>query len=184
MLKRATFLCRPAFWLVCAFLAAAVALHRWVEGLGGPDALVERFGLGGPFVLTGVLGVTSAGPFPTELFALASAAAYGWAIGALVTWAGWTVGSMIQYGLARRGRIDVSLDAPMARVPAWLRRFPIDHPIFLVVVRWLPMGFHLANVAAGVRRVPVARQLAIAAVGSIPGAVLWAGIGAGVRWLG
>ncbi len=173
-------LLRPGPLSVVAFLAAAYFVHRWVESIGGPAVLSERFGMGAPLAMLGIQSALAAAPFPSELVALASSATYGWAIGALITWAGWTIGSMIQYGLARRSAADVSLDDKLARVPAWLKRFPIDHPFFLVCVRWLPMGYHLANVAAGVRRVHPFRQLWIAALGSIPGAVIWAAIGAGV----
>lgn len=181
MLTRA--LRRPGPWLVVGFLVAAFVLERWVRSIGGPEALVERFGLAAPGVMIGIQAALSAAPFPSELFALVSAATYGWCMGSAMTWAGWTLGSMIQYALARRGARDVGLDERVARLPAWLRRLPVTHPVFLVCVRWLPMGFHLANLAAGARRVPVHRQLVIAAIGSIPGAVLWAGIGAGARLL-
>lgn len=181
--RAARFLCRPGPLFVVAFLVASSLLWQWVRGIGGPEALIERYGLVAPLVMVAIQAALSAAPVPSELFALASAATYGWAAGSVMTWAGWTIGSMIQYGLARRGAADVSLDAQVARVPKWLRRFPLEHPAFLVCVRWAPMGFHLANVAAGVRRVPATRQLWIAALGSIPGAILWAGIGAGVSLL-
>jgi len=182
MLRRA--LTKPGPWLVVGFLVAAFFLERWVTAIGGPDALVARCGLAAPVAMIGIQAALSAAPFPSELFALVSAATYGWLIGSAMTWAGWTIGSMIQYGLARRGTQDLALEARAAKLPGWLRRLPLTHPAFLVCVRWFPMGFHLANVAAGARRVPVLRQLWIAALGSIPGAVLWAGVGAGVTsWL-
>jgi uncharacterized membrane protein YdjX (TVP38/TMEM64 family) len=173
-------LLKPGPLLVLAFLIAAFFAHGWLQQMGGPRALVDRCGVGAPIAMVGVQAALAAAPFPSELVALASSATYGWALGALMTWVGWTIGSMIQYALARRSAADVSLDAKLARVPAWLKRFPIDHPVFLVCVRWLPMGYHLANVAAGARRVSPWRQLWVAALGSIPGAIIWAGIGAGV----
>jgi uncharacterized membrane protein YdjX (TVP38/TMEM64 family) len=168
--------------LVVAFLVAAFFVHRWVESIGGPSALTERCGVGAPLAMLGLQSALAAAPFPSELVALASSATYGFTIGALITWAGWTIGSMIQYALARRSAADVSLDEKLARVPAWLKRFPIEHPVFLVCVRWLPMGYHLANIAAGARRVHPWRQLWVAALGSIPGALVWAAIGAGVSF--
>ncbi len=181
MLRRAlAFFARPAPWLVLAFLACAFGVERWVSSIGGPEVLTERNGPLAPLVMVGVQAALGAAPFPSELVALASAAAYGWVAGSLITWAGWTIASMIQYVLARRSAEDAALEARVERLPAWLRRFPIDHAVFLISVRWLPMGFHLANLAAGVRRVHPLRQLWIAALGSIPGAILWAGVGAGV----
>jgi len=177
----------PALWMVVGFLLAAVGLERWVTAMGGPEALMERYGVATPAVLVLVQAALAAAPFPSELWALATSAAYGWLAGGVMTWAGWTLGSMIQYGLARRSAKDVDLDARLERLPAWLRRLPVTHPMFLVAVRWFPLGFHVANLTAGARRVPPLRQLWIAALGSIPGAVLWAGIGAGavegLRWI-
>jgi uncharacterized membrane protein YdjX (TVP38/TMEM64 family) len=173
--------------LVGAFLVGAFFLDRWVDAIGGPEALVARYGLVAPAVMVVIQAALSAAPFPSELFALVSAATYGWAIGSVMTWAGWTLGSMIQYGLARRGVADMKLGQAMSdrmeRLPAWLLRLPIDHPVFLICVRWLPMGAHFANLTAGARKIPVTRQLYVAAIGSIPGAIMWAGIGAGVGFL-
>ncbi len=180
LLTRLRALLRPGPLLVVAFLVGAFFVHRWVESIGGPQVLADRCGLAAPFAMLGIQSALAAAPFPSELVALASSATYGWAIGAIITWAGWTIGSMIQYALARRSATDIPLDEKLARVPAWLKRFPIDHPVFLICVRWVPMGYHLANVAAGARRVPAWRQLWVAALGSIPGAIIWAGIGAGV----
>ncbi|MFK7987052.1 MAG: TVP38/TMEM64 family protein [Sandaracinaceae bacterium] len=173
----------PAPWLLLAFGLGVWAVHRWVTDIGGPEVIDARYGIAAPVVMVGIQTLLSAAPFPSELWALASSALYGWLPGTVMTWAGWTMGSMIQYGLARRGMDDLAatgpLDERLARLPAWLRRLPLTHPVFLVVVRWFPMGFHLANLTAGARRVPAGRQLAIAAVGSAPGAALWAAIGAG-----
>lgn len=177
----------PGFWWVMAFLAAAALLERWVSAVGGPDALMERYGLATPALVVLIQAALAAAPFPSELWALASSAAYGWLAGSVMTWAGWTLGSMIQYGLARRSAKDLDLDARLERMPERLRRLPVTHPLFLIAVRWFPLGFHVANLTAGARRVPATRQLWIAALGSIPGAILWAGIGAGamegLRWI-
>lgn len=176
----------PTPWLIVAFGLGIAALKHWVDGIGGPDALDARFGLAAPAIMVGVQALLAAAPFPSELWALASSALYGWLLGTLMTWAGWTLGSMIQYAMARRGAADLT-QTPyepedggwLARLPTWLRRFPVTHPVFLVVVRWFPMGFHVANLVAGARRVPVATQLMVATVGSLPGAALWAAIGSG-----
>lgn len=171
---------RPAPWLVLGMVAAVVLLERWVRSLGGPDALLERFGAGAPIAMVGIQAALATAPVPSELFALASASAYGWAIGAVMTWAGWTLGAMAQYAIARSTGRGARASLEPVRLPRFLARFSIDHPVILVCVRWLPMGSHFANITAGVRRVPVWRQLWTAALGAVPGAIVWAGIGAGV----
>lgn len=180
MLKR---LKTPAPWLLVAFALVVWALHRWVTDIGGPEVIDARYGLAAPALMVGIQALLSAAPFPSELWALASSGLYGWLPGTAMTWAGWTMGSMIQYGMARRGAHDLtdrdSLRDRRSRLPPWLRRLPLTHPVFLVVVRWFPMGFHLANITAGARRVPAGKQLVIAAIGSLPGAAIWAAIGAG-----
>ncbi|MGE0785578.1 MAG: TVP38/TMEM64 family protein [Sandaracinaceae bacterium] len=178
MLKRV--LTSPGLWLTVGFLVGVYFLHGWVQSIGGPAALGPRFGLAAPAIMVVMQALLAAAPFPSELFALVSAATYGWMIGTVITWAGWTLGSMIQYALARRSARDLGLEARLARMPAWLRKLGVTHPVFLVVIRWLPLGFHVANLTAGAYRVPVGRQLAIAAIGSVPLAIMWSGIGAGL----
>jgi uncharacterized membrane protein YdjX (TVP38/TMEM64 family) len=164
-----------------AALLGIVALGRSLSDLGGPAFVIDRLGPGAPFALLAFQTALATTPVPSEVIALASAAAYGWGLGALMTWVGWTLAAMIQYALARRSaRRERTPTLRAIRLPAFLRRFPLDHPVLLVCVRWLPMGFHFANITAGLRRVSVRRQLWTAALGALPGAIVWAGIGAGV----
>ncbi len=58
------------------------------------------------------------------------------------------------------------------RDPSRLRAFPVDHPGFLILGRWAPLGFHMVNSAAGVFRVPLRRHAWCAAIGTLPVAVL------------
>jgi uncharacterized membrane protein YdjX (TVP38/TMEM64 family) len=90
---------------------------------------------------------------------------------------------MIQFTLARRGALEWDVESRLERLPRFLRKLPVEHPLFLICVRWLPMGFHIANIAAAVRGVSPTRQLWTAAVGSLPGALMWAAIGAGISIL-
>lgn len=173
-------LVRPGPLLILAFLIGAYFVHRWVEAIGGPEQLIARYGVAAPIVSAVLQAILAAAPFPSELFALASAAAYGFWIGTAVTTVGWTAASMIQYALARRGAADANTEAYVARLPAWLRRLPIEHPLFLIAVRWLPMGFHVVNVLAGARGISIPKHLWTAAVGSLPVAAFWCAAGAGV----
>ena len=174
---------RPSTLLALALIGGVVALDQWVRAIGGPEVLIERFGVGAPLLCVPVQTLLAAAPVPSELFTVAASSAYGWLAGAAIGVLGWTGGSMIQYGLARKSTSSAAAEAGLARLPAWLRRFPVGHPAFLIIGRWIPMGYHVVNVMSGIRRVPARWHLWCAIVGSVPGAVVWAGVGAGVQLL-
>lgn len=176
-------LTQPGTWVALAFLAGIFVLQRWLTSIGGPEALPDRYGLWAPLLSVPIQAALSTAPLPSELFTVAAGSAYGWALGTAVGIAGWTCGSMIQYGLARRGSASLDVEGHFERLPRWLQRVPVGQPTFLIVGRWLPMGYHLVNIISGARRVPATRHLWTAAVGSVPGAMLWAAIGAGIELL-
>ena len=91
--------------------------------------------------------------------------------------------ALIQYRLARRVGEQADLEAKLDRLPAWLRRFPVGHPAFLIMGRWVPLGGPLTNVAAGAFAVPLRRFAWCAALGYAPEAALNAAIGAGLLYL-
>jgi uncharacterized membrane protein YdjX (TVP38/TMEM64 family) len=169
-----------AVLFISFFVALAIPLGLWVESMGGPEAVVAHYGLAAPFVTVPVHAVLAVTPFPSELFVLANGAAYGWFWGAVLGWLGWTLASLMEYGLAARAAKDFDLDAQIAKLPARLQKLPVDHPLFLILGRQVPFGFHIVNILAGVKRISLWRLTWCAAIGSIPGAVLYAGLGAGV----
>jgi len=170
---------------VLLFTAIAVPLGLWVESIGGPEAVVARYGLAAPFVTVPIHAILAVTPFPSELFVLANGTAYGWLWGAVLGWLGWTLASMMEYGLAARTAKDFDLDEQIAKLPTRLQKLPVDHPLFLILGRQVPFGFHVVNILAGVKRISPWRLLWCAAIGSIPGAILYAGLGAGIwqLWL-
>jgi uncharacterized membrane protein YdjX (TVP38/TMEM64 family) len=170
---------RGLLW-VALFLSIAIPLGLWVDSLGGPEAFAQRFGLAAPFLTVPVHTILSVTPFPSELFVLANGTAYGWLWGGLLGWLGWSLASMLEYTLAARTSKDLDLDAQIAKLPPALQKLPVDHPLFLILGRQVPFGFHVVNILAGVKRISPWRHLWCSAVGSVPGAVLYAGLGAGV----
>jgi membrane protein DedA with SNARE-associated domain len=70
---------------------------------------------------------------------------------------------------------------PIDRLPVWLRRFPADHPIFLVAGRWMPLGNHIVSVVAGMHGVPAWRFTWTTAVGLVPFVLLVSGATLGLR---
>ena len=86
--------------------------------------------------------------------------------------------AVVQYRFGRRAHAEAG------RLPRWMARLPLAHPLVLACARWLPGGGPLVDAAAGAAGVPFRRAMAWAAVGHAPQAVAIAAVGAGlVRWL-
>jgi len=128
-----------------------------------------------------VMGLT---PFPSDLFSIANGALYGLWIGTLLSWFGWWIAAMLQFAIGRRARMDFELDAEAERVPGWLRRFPVGHPVYLIFVRLVPyLGMHMGSLVPGAAGVPWPRFVWCSAIGTFPGSLIMTAVGAGlVRW--
>jgi len=170
--------------LLAALVAVGFGISRAVEAAGGPEAIRARFGLLAPLVSALVHGPLAASPFPSELFALSHGALYGFWLGALVGWAGWVLGSAIEYAVLVRWSTPVAGEAVGRSLPAWLparlTRFSASHPVFLIGARQLPGGYHLVNVVAPLAGVPFRRYLWCSCVSQIPTALLIAAAGVGL----
>jgi uncharacterized membrane protein YdjX (TVP38/TMEM64 family) len=160
-----------------AVLLAAAIAWRWLESSGGAGALPERFGRMAPFVSIPIHVLLSATPFPSELVGVANGSAYGLWAGALYSWIGWWCGAALEYGLVRLGTRQVDPGIDRGRQPRWLRRFPVGHPVFLIVGRQLPFGFHTVNILAGLGGVAPSRHLVCAAISNLPYAFFTAAAG-------
>ena len=78
-------------------------------------------------------------------------------------------------------RRDFDLDAQLPRVPAMLRRFPVQHPVFLVGSHLLPwVGGHVSTLLPGALGVGFVRVAWCSAVGIIPGSLVMAALGVGL----
>ncbi|MDJ0789978.1 MAG: VTT domain-containing protein [Myxococcota bacterium] len=161
-------------------LLVAFLTWRWLAGIGGAAALFDRFGARAPLVSIPIHVLLSATPFPSELIGVVNGSVYGLWVGALCSWVGWWCGAALEYALVRLGARQVDRDDAARHLPAWLRRFPAGHPVFLIVGRQLPFGFHAVNVLAGLAGVSVRRQLICAAVSNVPYAFFSAAVGAGL----
>jgi uncharacterized membrane protein YdjX (TVP38/TMEM64 family) len=167
-----------------ARLLALVALLGWalalaLERLGGPAAIRSEYGLWAAALLVPAHAILAVSPFPSEVLAVAHGAIYGLALGTLFTWSGWMLGALLEYTLFRRIALDAGPGAG-ERLPAWLRRLPVGHPVFLVLARLVPFGNHFANAAAGSAGVPIWRFCWTTALALAPFSFLVASISAGV----
>ena len=171
----------PSFWAAVAVIAGAYALTQWVQSIGGPEAIRERFGAMAPLVTGSVQLVLTPTPFPADLICIAHGALYGFWFAAPLNWFVWQLAVLYQYGLGRRARTDFDLELQLERLPEWLRRLPVDHPAFLILVRQIPWaGGYLTTILPGAVGVPLTRVAWCAAIGTIPGSVVLAAVGAGL----
>jgi len=168
-----------ALLLLIALVVGGYAIHELLESIGGPEQVRARFGWFAPLVSVALHAPLAAAPFPSELLALSHAPLYGFWIGTAVGWAGWFLGSLIEYGVLRRLRVETVPTLSLRR-PRWLARFPVEHPAFLIGVRQLPAGYHLVNVAAAMAEVPLGRFALCSAIAQIPNALLVAAVGLGI----
>lgn len=171
----------PVVHLTVGIALIALVLGRWVEGLGGPEAFRERFGMTAVAASTGLHALLALSPIPADMLALANGTLYGVALGALVNWLGWMLASVVEFQIARHAARDFDLATHLERLPGWLGRFPVAHPLFLIGARQIThVGGHLVNISAGAGRVSRWRHTWCSAVGCVPGSLVTAAVGAGV----
>lgn len=180
-----TLLRSRAFYLLAGILLIGVLLTSWVESLGGPTAVWDRFGLLAPALSIPLHAIVAVAPLlPSDLMGIANGTIYGFWMGALLSWTGWYLASFVQFGIGRALRHDFDVAGWMARSPAWLRRFPVAHPVFLIGARYMPYaGGHLSTLVPGALGVTLGRFAWCTAIAIVPPSLVMAGIGAGLLML-
>lgn len=171
----------PLFWLLLLALPASYALVLWVDSVGGPPGIHARYGMLAPVVTGSLQFALSPTPFPTDLFSIAHGTLYGFWIAAPLNWTVWWLAAMLEFALGRRARVDLDLESEIERLPEWLRRFPVDHPAFLILGRQIPWaGGDITTLVPGAMGVPFRRFVWCAAIAILPGAFAMAALGAGI----
>ena len=175
-------------WALYGFLGITVVgfgLVRWGGVSGEPGVLLERFGLLAPLITVLVHAVIAVTPFPSDVPAIANGALYGFWTGTLLSWIGWFAASFVQYAIGRKANREFEIGPWLSRAPAWLRQFPVAHPVFLIGARFLPyVGGHLATIVPGAMGVPLYRFAWCSALAILPQAMVMSGVGAGLVGLG
>ena len=171
----------PGLWLGLGLLVTAYLLVSWVESVGGPEASRVRYGVLAPAITSSIQILVAPTPFPSDVIAVAQGALYGFWFALGLNWLGWWLASHIEFLLGRRLRGDFDLESRIRRLPRWLSRFPVDHPVFLILARQVPWaGGHLTTLVPGAMGVPFLRSAWCNAIGIVPAAILTAAVGAGL----
>jgi len=174
-----------AVFLLLGVLLVGVILARWIDALGGPAGVWARFGLLAPAISVPIHALVAITPLPSDVIGIANGTVYGFWGGALLSWMGWYLASFIQYAIGRRVRREIDVDYWLARAPAWLRRFPVGHPAFLIGARFVPYaGGHLATLLPGALGVALPRFAWCTALAIVPPSLVMAGVGVGLFQMG
>lgn len=158
----------------------AFFLYKWVDAMGGPEVFRQKFGLWSVAVVIPIQTLLAMSPFPSEITAVMQAGLHGFWVGSFVNWFCWTLGSVLEYLLARRLAADLDVEYKLQKMPKWIRRFPVHHPLFLIFGRYMPWGFHIVNLSASFYGVPLTRQIWCAAISIPPIAFLSSAIANGM----
>ena len=173
-----------AVYAVLGLSALAFVLLRWGDAVGGPLGLWDRFGWRAAVVSVPLHALVAVTPFPSDVVAMSNGAIYGFWLGSALSWLGWFVASFVQYAIGRRAGRDFDVEGWLARSPDRLKRLPVDHPLFLILARFVPyVGGHLATLVPGAVGVPLTRYAWCSAVALVPQSLVMAGVGAGLLLL-
>lgn len=165
-------LARAAVFLVTTGIVVGI-----VQLLGGIEAIQDQYGYKSVVILFPAQVLLSVAPFPSEVIAAAAAVLLGFEIGAIHIWLAWILAGMLEYRLFRDAVRDLSASSSIEkRVPAFLRRFPAESPVFLICGLWLPFGSHIVCGMAGAKEVDFIRFSICITIGYLPLSIFISGI--------
>jgi len=175
----------PSFYLLLIVLVGGTVCGAWLVTNYKPEALLVSLGSSAPFITIFIHVVVALSPIPSDVISIANGAVYGFPLGAGLSWFGWWIAAILEFGIGYRVRGDFEFESHTQRMPAWLRRVPVDHPLYLICVRQIPwIGGHLTSFIPGASGVSLRRFIWCSAIAVIPGAVVMAAVGAGLPLFG
>ncbi|SMP46587.1 Uncharacterized membrane protein YdjX, TVP38/TMEM64 family, SNARE-associated domain [Neorhodopirellula lusitana] len=170
----------PVFFILLSLLLIGWGLTRWLDERDLQN-FRESYGLASVAITLPAHIVIAITPFPSDVIAIANGMLYGIQLGTLLSWVGWWIAAILEFGLGQRASRDLDLDSQRDHLPAWLSHFPVGHPAYLIGVRQIPwLGMHVSSFVPGVAGVTWRRFLWCSAIGAIPGSLLMTAIGAGI----
>ncbi len=106
---------------------------------------------------TVIFVAVASAPFSvTDALAIMNGALFGPLWGAVVNAIGIVLAAIVGYTIAARASALLDLEKALERLPAWVKRFPIGSPAFLLSVRVIPgLGGTLATSVAATFKVPL-----------------------------
>ena len=139
--------------LIASFIVAALVIAYQPQ--------VEHFIRSiGPFavpIAVAIFAAVASAPFSvTDALAVMNGAIFGPVWGSIINAAGLVIAALLGYWINRHATHLLDLDRALERLPAWVKRFPVGSPAFLLAVRVIPgVGGTVATASAAALRVPV-----------------------------
>ncbi|MGZ6181657.1 MAG: TVP38/TMEM64 family protein [Vulcanimicrobiaceae bacterium] len=114
----------------------------------------------GPFafpIAVGIFAAVASAPFSvTDALAVMNGAIFGPVWGSIINAVGLMIAALLGYWINRHASHLLDLDRALARLPGWVKRFPVGSPGFLLAVRIIPgLGGTVATASAAAFRVPI-----------------------------
>jgi uncharacterized membrane protein YdjX (TVP38/TMEM64 family) len=108
-------------------------------------------------IATAIFALVASAPFSvTDALAIMNGAIFGPLWGSVINAVGIVIAGGIGYWVNRHATHLLDLDAALSRLPAWVKRFRVGSPMFLIAVRVIPgFGGTVATASAAAFRVPV-----------------------------
>ena len=108
-----------------------------------------------------IFAIVASAPFSvTDALAVSNGVLFGPWLGAAVNAGGLVLAAIIGYAVALRTSKMLDIERQVTRLPAWVKRFEIGSPLFLIAVRLIPgMGGTIATQTAAALQVPLWRQI-------------------------
>ena len=117
-----------------------------------------------------IFALVASAPFSvTDALAIMNGAVFGPFWGSVVNGIGIIFAGAIGYWVNRHASHLLDLEAALARLPGWVKRFKIGSPMFLITVRIIPgFGGTVATASAAAFRVPLWIHIFTMSVVAIP----------------
>lgn len=121
-------------------------------------------------IATVIFALVASAPFSvTDALAIMNGAIFGPFWGSIINAVGIVIAGAIGYWVNRHASHLLDLEAALARLPGWVKRFRIGSPMFLIAVRVIPgFGGTVATASAAAFRVPVWIHILTMSVVAIP----------------
>ena len=139
-------------------MAASFALAYWV--IRHKPHIEHEIRIIGPLaypLAIAVFAVVASAPFSvTDALAIMNGAIFGPVRGTIVDAVGLVLAALLGYWINLHASNLFNLQESLKRLPAWVKRFPVGSPAFLLAVRIIPgFGGTVATASAAAFRVPV-----------------------------